>query len=51
MYTPEEEKILTLITDYCREQCPRCMSCAEENCVLWRIEKVCTGEDLDDRNQ
>lgn len=32
-------KILTEITDYCGN-CPSCKCCKEEECVLYRIERI-----------
>lgn len=34
-----EEKILTEITDFCRE-CPSHEKCPEEDCILFRIEQI-----------
>ena len=44
----EEERdneILKEITDFCRE-CPSNCNCAEEECVLYRIEKIVEGEEV-----
>lgn len=40
MYTKEEEEILTLITNFCKNECPSCQECPEDQCVLWNIEQV-----------
>lgn len=34
-----KEEILTEITDYCFN-CPKHENCPEEDCVLYRIEKI-----------
>lgn len=39
-YSKKEEKILTLITNFCQNECPSCQDCPEDQCVLWNIEQV-----------
>ena len=47
-YTKKDEKILTLITNFCENECAECQNCPEEECVLFNIEKVITGEEKKD---
>lgn len=35
-----KEEILTEISNFCSEECPSCTCCPEEECVLFRIEKI-----------
>lgn len=44
-----EEKILLEITNYC-ESCPCHEKCVEQECVLFRIEKLIEEETKDERN-
>ena len=39
-YTKKDEKILTLISNFCKNECPSCQDCPEEDCVLYNIEQV-----------
>ena len=39
-YTEKDEKILTLISNFCKNECPSCQECPEDACVLWNIEQV-----------
>ena len=39
-YSKEEREILTLISDFCKNECASCQDCPEDICVLWRIEQV-----------
>lgn len=43
VYSEKELKILTLITNFCENECGSCQDCPEEHCVLFNIEKVITG--------
>lgn len=44
-YTKQEERILTLITNFCENECGERENCPENQCVLFNIEKVVTGEE------
>ena len=35
-----EENILNEITNFCSNECGNTQNCAEEDCVLYRIEKI-----------
>ena len=39
-----EDEILKEITSFCGEECCSNQNCPEEECVLYRIEKIVTGE-------
>ena len=41
-YTKKESEILDIITSFCQTECPSCGMCPEEECLLYRIEKVIT---------
>ena len=43
-YTKKDRQILTLISNFCQNECGECQSCPEEECVLFNIERVVTGE-------
>lgn len=43
-YTNLENKILKQIHDFCGKECGNCQNCAEEECVLFRIERIITNE-------
>ena len=43
-YTKKEEKILTLITDFCQKDCCSREECPEEECVLFNIEQIIVGK-------
>lgn len=37
-----EEEILNEITNFCGNECGNVLNCAEDECVLYRIEKIVT---------
>ena len=39
-YTEQENNILNEITNFCENHCGLCQECPEEECVLFRIEKL-----------
>ena len=39
-YTEQETQILNQISDYCQSECCSCDNCPEDDCVLFRIEKI-----------
>ena len=41
----KKEKIMNEITDFCGNECPSCTCCPEEECVLFRIEKIVVEEE------
>ena len=43
-YSKKEKQILTLITNFCRNECASCQECPEDACVLYNIEQVITEE-------
>ena len=43
-YSREEIEILDEIVNYCESECPNTLNCKENKCVLFRIEKIITGE-------
>lgn len=43
-YTKKEKKILTLISNFCCNECGSCTECPEDNCILYNIEQVITSE-------
>ena len=49
-YTKKEKEILTLITNFCGNECAECQCCPEEECVLFNIEKVITGDKPHEKN-
>jgi hypothetical protein len=44
-YTKKDREILTLITNFCQNECPSCQDCPEDQCVLWNIEQVIVSEE------
>ena len=46
-YTEKETQILNETTNFCESECGNVLNCAEEECILFRIEKIITGEDND----
>ena len=44
-YTALENAILNEIHNFCINHCESCKCCPEEECVLFRIEKLITKED------
>lgn len=47
-YTEQEKQILTEISEYCRNECCSCDNCPEDECVLFRIEKIITEGECHD---
>ena len=45
IYIYKEKLILNETTTFCAEECCSRENCAEDECVLRRIEKIITGED------
>ena len=43
-YTKKDTKILTEITTFCENECAERECCIEEECILWRIEKLITKD-------
>lgn len=43
-YTALENAILNEIHNFCTKECGNCKCCVEEECVLFRIEKLITKE-------
>lgn len=43
-YTYLENQILKQIHNFCANECGNCQHCAEEDCVLFRIERLITNE-------
>ena len=43
-YTKKDTKILTQITTFCENECAERECCIEEECILWRIEKLITKD-------
>ena len=39
-YTKKDKKILTLITNFCNNECGSREDCPENECVLFNIEQV-----------
>lgn len=39
-----EKKILEEIATFCENECNECKSCPEEDCILFRIEKIITRD-------
>lgn len=39
-YTKKEIQILNQITNFCKNDCAECECCVEDDCVLFRIEKI-----------
>ncbi|MBP5407736.1 MAG: hypothetical protein J6Y42_01190 [Bacilli bacterium] len=39
-----KEEILNEISDFCNNECPSHSNCSEEDCVLYRIEKIILEE-------
>lgn len=46
-YTDADRAILSQITAFCRDHCSERGNCPEEECVLWRIEKIVEGGEND----
>ena len=36
----KEIKIMNEITDFCENECGNILNCAEEECILFRIEQI-----------
>lgn len=43
-YSKKDQQILTLITNFCQNECGSCEECPEEECVLFNIEQVITQD-------
>ena len=43
-YSKKDQQILTLITNFCQNECGSCGECPEEECVLFNIEQVITHD-------
>lgn len=39
-YTKKEIQIMGQIANFCEKECPSCQQCPEDECVLFRIEKI-----------
>jgi len=50
-YTKKEKQILTLITNFCQNECSECQCCPEEECVLFNIEQVITKDKERSKNE
>lgn len=43
-YTKKENEIMQLATDFCENHCSECYCCVEDECVLYRIQKIIEKE-------
>lgn len=43
-YSKKDKQILTLITNFCQNECSSCQDCPEEDCVLFNIEQAITED-------
>lgn len=43
MIETKEDKIMNEITEFCRD-CESCQNCPEEDCILFRIERIIVDE-------
>jgi hypothetical protein len=43
-YSDKENNILIEISNYCNYNCLNKLKCLEEDCVLFRIEKIITND-------
>lgn len=41
----DKDAIVNEITTYCMNECPIREACAEDECVLFRIEKIVVGKE------
>lgn len=39
-YTKKDIQVLDQISTFCENECSECNCCSEDNCVLYRIEKI-----------
>lgn len=44
LFSETQERILSEIANFCEEQCSCVMCCPEEECVLFRIERIITND-------